>query len=293
MGELPSTLPAWLIPNVPFTLETLQIILPFSATMAAVGLLESMMTAQIVDDLTDTGSDKQREMKGQGIANIVTGFFGGMGGCAMIGQTMINVKTSGARTRLSTFLAGFLLLVLVVALGPIVEVIPMAALVAVMIIVAYSTFDWHSLKSLPHMPKSETTVMFATVIATVFSHNLAIGVVVGVLTATVLFARRVAHLVTVEGTLNDDATAITYFVHGELFFASSNDLVYQFDFANDPDEIVIDMTGAHIWDASTVAALDAIIYKYEKRNKNVEVIGVNEYSTTMRARLKGHLSSGH
>ncbi|MDP2288127.1 MAG: SulP family inorganic anion transporter [Actinomycetota bacterium] len=292
-GELPTSLPTLGLPDVPFTFETLSIIAPFALAVALVGLMESLMTAKLVDDITDTHSNKTRESCGQGIANIVTGFFGGMGGCAMIGQTMINVKTSGARTRLSTFLAGVLLLILVVALGPIVEVIPMAALVAVMIIVAYSTFDWHSLKSLPHMPKSETTVMLATVIATVFTHNLAIGVVVGVLTATVLFARRVAHLVTVESQLNDDGASITYHVHGELFFASSNDLVYQFDFTHDPDQVVIDMTGAHIWDASTVAALDAIIYKYEKRDKNVEVIGVNEYSTAMRTRLKGRLGSGH
>ncbi len=292
-GELPNGLPILGIPAVPFTFETLRIIAPFSIAMALVGLMESLMTAKLVDDITDTRSNKTRESWGQGVANIVTGFFGGMGGCAMIGQTMINVKVSNARTRLSTFLAGVFLMILVVALGDIVAVIPMAALVAVMIIVAYSTFDWHSLKSLRHMPKSETTVMLATVIATVITHNLAIGVITGVLTATVLFARRVAHLVTMTRKESDDGAMVTYEVHGELFFASSNDLVYQFDYVDDPDVIVIDLTGAHLWDASTVASLDAIISKYERHGKTVDVVGLNEHSTAFRARLDGRLPASH
>jgi len=292
-GELPGGLPILGIPAVPFTLETLRIIAPFALAMALVGLMESLMTAKLVDDITDTRSNKTRESWGQGVANIVTGFFGGMGGCAMIGQTMINVKASGARTRLSTFLAGVFLITLVVALGDIVAVIPMAALVAVMIIVAYSTFDWHSLKSLPHMPKSETIVMATTVVATVVTHNLAIGVITGVVTATVLFARRVAHLVTMTREVADDGEHVTYEVHGELFFASSNDLVYQFQYADDPHWIVIDLSGAHLWDASTVAALDAIVYKYEQRGKTVDVLGLNEYSTELRARLDGRLPTGH
>lgn len=290
-GDLPNGLPILGIPSVPFTFETLRIIAPFSIAMALVGLMESLMTAKLVDDITDTRSNKTRESWGQGVANIVTGFFGGMGGCAMIGQTMINVKVSNARTRLSTFLSGVFLLILVVAFGDIVAVIPMAALVAVMVIVAYSTFDWHSLKSLRHMPKSETIVMLTTVIATVISHNLAIGVITGVLTATVLFARRVAHLVTMTRKVSEDGVSVIYEVHGELFFASSNDLVYQFDYADDPDLIVIDLTGAHLWDASTVASLDAIIAKYERRGKRVEIIGLNEHSTAFRARLDGRLAS--
>lgn len=290
-GDLPNGLPILGIPSVPFTFETLRIIAPFSIAMALVGLMESLMTAKLVDDITDTRSNKTRESWGQGVANIVTGFFGGMGGCAMIGQTMINVKVSNARTRLSTFLSGVFLLILVVAFGDIVAVIPMAALVAVMVIVAYSTFDWHSLKSLRHMPKSETIVMLTTVIATVISHNLAIGVITGVLTATVLFARRVAHLVTMTRKVSEDGVSVIYEVHGELFFASSNDLVYQFDYADDPDLIVIDLTGAHLWDASTVASLDAIIAKYERRGKTVEIIGLNEHSTAFRARLDGRLAS--
>jgi SulP family sulfate permease len=292
-GELPGGLPILGIPAVPFTFETLRIIAPFALAMALVGLMESLMTAKLVDDITDTRSNKTRESWGQGVANIVTGFFGGMGGCAMIGQTMINVKASGARTRLSTFLAGVFLMILVVVLGDIVAVIPMAALVAVMIIVAYSTFDWHSLKSLPHMPKSETIVMVTTVAATVITHNLAIGVVTGVVTATVLFARRVAHLVTMTREVAEDGERVTYEVHGELFFASSNDLVYQFQYADDPHWVVIDLSGAHLWDASTVAALDAIIYKYEQRGQTVDVLGLNKYSRDLRARLDGRIPLGH
>jgi SulP family sulfate permease len=292
-GELPSGFPVLGIPTVPFTIETLRIIAPFAIAMALVGLMESLMTAKLVDDITDTHSNKTRESWGQGVANIVTGFFGGMGGCAMIGQTMINVKVSGARTRLSTFLAGVFLLILVVSLGDIVAVIPMAALVAVMIIVSYSTFDWHSLRTLRHMPKSETIVMAATVIATVFTHNLAIGVITGVLTASVLFARRVAHLVTMTRVVSEDGEHVTYEVHGELFFASSNDLVTQFHYNDDPRWIILDLSGAHVWDASTVAALDAIVYKYERRGKTVDVLGVNKHSAALRARLDGRLATGH
>ena len=237
-GALPDSLPSLFLPDVPFTLETLQVIFPFALAMAFVGLLESLMTAKLVDDITDTRSPKTREAWGQGVANIVTGFFGGMGGCAMIGQTMINVKASGARTRISTFLAGVFLLILVVALGDIVSLIPMAALVAVMIFVSVATFDWHSIRpaTLKALPKSETLVMAATVIVTVATHNLAIGVGVGVLVAMVLFARRVAHFVTVERTVAevDGGRTATYRVDGELFFASSNDLYTQFEYALDP-----------------------------------------------------------
>lgn len=292
-GALPDSLPSLFMPNVPFSMETLQIIFPFSLAMAFVGLLESLMTAKLVDDITDTRSSKTREAWGQGVANIVTGFFGGMGGCAMIGQTMINVKASGGRTRISTFLAGLFLLILVVVLGDVVSLIPMAALVAVMVFVSIATFDWHSIRpsTLKMMPKSETMVMVATVIVTVVTHNLAIGVGVGVLVAMVLFARRVAHFVTVERSvesLNGQETA-SYVVNGELFFASSNDLYTQFDYALDPDHVVIDMHGSHLWDASTIAALDAITEKYRKHGKNVEVVGLNEASTLMRQRLGGKL----
>jgi sulfate permease, SulP family len=292
-GALPDSLPVLALPVVPFTWETLSVIAPYALALALVGLIESLMTAKLVDDITDTHSDKTRESWGQGVANIVTGFFGGMGGCAMIGQTMINVKASGARTRLSTFLAGVFLLVLVVALGDVVARIPMAALVAVMIMVAVGTFDWHSLRTLRRMPKSETTVMLSTVAVTVATHNLAYGVGVGVLVAMVLFARRVAHVVDVTSVLDPDGTTKIYRVSGQLFFASSNDLVFQFDYAGDPDTVVIDLSAAHVWDASTVAALDAITAKYTSRGKTATIAGMNEPSRLRHAALAGNLSDAH
>ena len=296
-GDLPDTLPFLLLPDVPLTLETLQIIAPYALAMALVGLLESLLTAKLVDDITDTHSDKTREAWGQGGANIITGFFGGMGGCAMIGQTMINVKVSGARTRISTFSAGVLLLVLVVGFGDVVARIPMAALVAVMIMVAVGTFDWHSVApaTLRRMPKSETTVMVSTVVVVVATHNLAIGVAVGVLVAMTLFARRVAHLATTHRELVEDADGevhARYTVTGELFFASSNDLYTQFEYAEDPERVVIDLSASHVWDASTVASLDAIVTKYERKGKSVEIRGLDEHSTHMHDRLTGQLS-GH
>jgi sulfate permease, SulP family len=294
MGELPSTLPVLGLPAVPLTWATLALVAPYALGIALVGLIESLMTAKLVDDLTDTPSNKTRESWGQGVANIVTGFTGGMGGCAMIGQTMINVK-SGARTRLSTFLAGMFLLLLVVVLGDVVGLIPMAALVAVMILVSVSTFDWHSVApgTLRRMPKSETTVMLTTVAVVVVTHNLAYGVVAGVLTAMVLFARRVAHLVEVTSVTDPDGGEVIYSVHGEIFFASSNDLVYQFDYANDPDRVVVDLSHAHVWDASSVAALDAVTTKYARRGKTVEITGLNEASARMHDRLAGELAGAH
>jgi SulP family sulfate permease len=294
-GELPQSLPELFFPAVPFTLETLGIIAPYALGLAVVGLLESLMTAKLVDDITDTHSRKTREAFGQGGANILSGLFGGMGGCAMIGQTMINVKASGARTRISTFLAGVFLLILVLALGDIVAIIPMAALVAVMIVVSVATFDWHSIRpgTLKRMPKSETAVMLITVVATVWTHNLAIGVILGVIAAMLMFARRVAHFVTVTRTVDDERTVARYTVEGELFFASSNDLTTQFEYTHDPDRIVIDMTRSHIWDASTVAALDAVITKYDHLGKSVEFEGLNDTAAALQARLTGNLGAGH
>ncbi|WP_028270268.1 SulP family inorganic anion transporter [Arthrobacter sp. UNC362MFTsu5.1] len=298
-GQLPESLPSLFIPNVPLTLETFQILAPFALSMALVGLLESLMTAKLVDDITDTRSNKTRESWGQGVANIVTGFLGGMGGCAVIGQTMINVKGSGARSRVSTFLAGVFLLVLVVTLGGIVGLIPMAALVAVMIFVSAITFDWHSIapKTLKRMPKSETAVMLITVGTVVATHNLAIGVGVGVLAAMAMFARRVAHFATVERTeieLNGDTVA-TYTVDGELFFASSNDLYTQFEYARDAaptvDRVIIDFHASHLWDASTIAVLDAVTEKYRRHGREVELIGLNSASSQMRERLAGKLNA--
>ncbi|MGW4298427.1 SulP family inorganic anion transporter [Streptomyces sp. NPDC004376] len=293
-GELPSSLPVPGVPDVPFTLDTLKIIAPYALAMALVGLMESLMTAKLVDDITDTRSSKTRESIGQGIANIVTGFFGGMGGCAMIGQTMINVKVSGARTRLSTFLAGAFLMVLCIVFGPVVSDIPMAALVAVMVMVSFGTFDWHSIapKTLRRMPVGEITVMVITVIVVVATSNLAIGVVVGTLTAMVVFAKRVAHLANVTAVTSPDGETVVYSVTGELFFASSNDLVGQFDYAGDPGNVVIDLSAAHIWDASSVAALDAVETRYGQRGKTVEIIGLNVPSADLHGRLSGELP-GH
>ena len=293
-GELPNSLPSWFIPDVPFTLDTLQIIAPYAFAMALVGLLESLMTAKLVDDITDTHSDKTREGLGQGIANIVTGFFGGMGGCAMIGQTMINVKTSGARTRFSTFAAGVFLLILVVGLGDTVARIPMAALVAVMIMVSVGTMDWHSIHpgTLRRMPLSATTIMLTTVIVTVTTHNLAYGVILGVIVAMLFFARRVAHFTEVICIDNPDEDTCVYAVRGVLFFASSNDLYMQFNYADDPQNVIIDLSEAQIYDSSTVAALDAIVLKYHNKGKNVRIVGMNEPSQKWHS-LSGNLGAGH
>ncbi|WP_405194427.1 SulP family inorganic anion transporter [Streptomyces anulatus] len=294
-GALPSSLPMPGLPDVPFTLDTLTTIAPYAFAMALVGLMESLMTAKLVDEITDTHSNKTRESLGQGIANIVTGFFGGMGGCAMIGQTMINVKVSGARTRLSTFLAGAFLMVLCIVFGPVVSGIPMAALVAVMVMVSFATFDWHSIapRTLRRMPAGEIAVMLITVACVVITHNLAVGVVVGSVTAMVVFARRVAHLAEVTAVIDPDRTTVVYRVTGELFFASSNDLVSRFDYAGDPDRVVVDLSSAHIWDASSVAALDAIRTKYAQRGKTVEITGLNGPSARLHDRLSGELAAGH
>jgi sulfate permease, SulP family len=294
-GDLPESLPELLTPNVPLTMETFNIIAPFALAMALVGFLESLMTAKLVDEITDTHSQKTRESFAQGVGNVISGFFGGMGGCAMIGQTMINVKASGARTRISTFLAGIFLLILVVALGDIVAIIPMAALVAVMIMVSVATFNWHSIQpsTLKRMPRSETVVMLSTLAVVVWSHNLAIGVIVGVVIAMVAFARRVAHFASVTRTVggDDEIEAALYTVEGELFFASSNDLTTLFEYLEDPENVIIDLSGSHIWDASTVAALDTIQTKYESLGKTVYIKGMNDFSQLLHNKLAGNLGS--
>lgn len=283
-GELPDTFPGFGIPDIPWTFHTLGVIAPYAVALALVGLMESLLTAKLVDDITETHSDKTRESVGQGIANVVTGFFGGMGGCAMIGQTMINVKQAGARTRISSFLAGLFLIILSVSLSDIVGKIPMAALVAVMIVVAFTTFDWNSVRTLRVMPRSETVVLLVTVVATVVTDNLAVGVILGVLTAMVAFARRVAHLTRVERTGEG-----TYRVTGQLFFASSNDLVYQFDYAGDPAAVTVDFSATTVWDSSTVAALQGVREQYERRGKTVEFTGLDATSSGYLDRLEGRL----
>ncbi len=287
MGELPDTLPIFLWPEVPLNTETLLIILPYSAALAVVGLLESMMTATIVDDLTDTDSDKNRECKGQGIANIGAGLMGGMAGCAMIGQSIINVK-SGGRTRLSTLTAGVVLLLMVVFLSDWVSKIPMAALVAVMIMVSIGTFSWGSITSLKKTPLSSNIVMVSTVVVVVFTHNLAYGVFVGVLLAALFFANKIAHYLDVESTLSANGSVRTYTVIGQVFFPSAEKFVASFDFKEAVDRVVIDLTRAHFWDVTSVAALDKVIIKLRRDGTVVEVLGLNEASATIIDRFGVH-----
>lgn len=280
MGELPSTLPIFLLPDIPLTWETLQIILPYSVGIAAVGLLESLMTATVVDELTDTTSDKNQECVGQGVANTLTGFIGGMAGCAMIGQSMINVK-SGGRGRLSTFAAGVILLILIVGLGEWVSLIPMAALVAIMIMVSIGTFSWSSIKDLTTHPRSSSIVMLATVIVVVATHNLALGVFVGVLLSGIFFAWKISQIFRMSSTLSEDDLHRTYFVEGQLFFASVEDFVAAFDFKEALEKVTIDVTHAHIWDISSVQALDNVVLKFRREGAEVSLVGLNEASETI------------
>ncbi|NTF10730.1 SulP family inorganic anion transporter [Agrobacterium rubi] len=291
MGELPSTLPIFLIPQVPFNLETLLIILPYSAAVAAVGLLESLMTAQIVDDLTDTPSDKNRECVGQGIANTVTGFIGGMAGCAMIGQSIINVK-SGGRGRLSTLSAGAFLLFMILVLGDLVSQIPMAALVAIMIMVSIGTFSWSSIRKLKDHPRSSSVVMLATVAGVVLTHNLAIGVLIGVLMSAVLFSWKISQIFEVTSQLSQEGRHRTYVVEGQVFFASVDDFNKAFDFKEALDKVTIDVSRAHIWDISSVAALDMIVLKFRREGADVVIIGLNRASETIVDKLAIHDKPG-
>jgi SulP family sulfate permease len=292
-GALPHTLPVLGLPSVPLSLHTLGVVAPYSLALAFVGLLESLMTAKLVDDITETTSDKIREARGQGIANLVTGLFGGMPGCAMIGQTMINVRASGARTRLSTFSAGLFLLVLVVGLGDVISVIPMAALVAVMILVSVSTFDWHSISpvTLRRMPAGETIIMLVSVAGTLATRNLAVGVGLGVLTAMIAFARRAAHLLEVERILDPDGTTRIYSITGELFFASDQKLIDAFDYGGDPPAVIVDLSRAHLWDASAVAALDTITARYAKHGVAVQITGLDHESARLHRELSGRLAT--
>ncbi len=287
MGALPDTLPIFLLPDIPLNFETLKIIFPVSAGVAAVGLLESLMTATIVDDLTDTESDKNRECVGQGIANTATGFIGGMAGCAMIGQSMINVK-SGGRGRLSTFAAGVFLLFLIVVLGDWVKQIPMPALVAIMIMVSIGTFSWSSIRDIRHHPRSSSIVMLATVVVTVLTHNLAYGVLTGVLLSGIFFAGKIAQIFRITSELSPDGRQRTYRVEGQLFFASAPDFTAAFDFHEVLERVVIDVTHAHIWDISSVQALDMVVVKFRREGAEVEIIGMNEATETIVDKLAIH-----
>ncbi|KFX71544.1 sulfate transporter [Pseudomonas taeanensis MS-3] len=287
MGELPDTLPIFLWPEVPLNLETLAIIFPYAAALAVVGLLESMMTATIVDDLTDTSSDKNRECKGQGVANIASGLLGGMAGCAMIGQSVINVK-SGGRGRLSCLVAGSVLLLMVVFLSDWVSQIPMAALVAVMIMVSIGTFSWDSLRNLKSFPLSTNIVMLATVAVTVYTHNLAYGVFVGVLLAAMFFANKIGHFLYVDSEVDNDGSLRTYRVVGQVFFSSADKFTAAFDFKEALDKVVIDLSRAHFWDITAVAALDKVVLKLRREGTEVEVLGLNQASATIVDRFGVH-----
>ena len=291
LGDLPSALPVFALPQVPLTFETLQIIFPYSVALAAVGLLESLLTAQIVDDMTDTTSSKSQECLGQGASNIASGLIGGMGGCAMIGQSVINV-TSGGRGRLSTFVAGAFLLFLILVLDDLVRIIPMAALVAVMIMVSIGTFSWRSVLDLRRNPWPSSVVMLATVVTTVGTHDLAKGVLVGVLLSGVFFAGKVARLFEVRSTLSDDGTARTYHVLGQVFFASTEGFIAAFDFAEPLRKVTIDVSDTHLWDITAVGALDKVVLKFRREGAEVEILGMNEASATIVDQLAIHDKPG-
>ena len=295
MGALPDSLPGLSLPDIPWTLGTLQVILPFSITLAFVGLLESLLTAQLLDNLTDSGSDKNREARGQGVANVATGFLGGMAGCAMIGQSIINHR-SGGRTRLSTLASGLFLLILILALGDFVARVPMASLVAVMVMVSVSTFDWASIhpRNLRIMPRTETIVMASTVGIVILTHNLAYGVVCGVVLSAVFFVRHVSHLVRVTSVVDPDNVERLYAVSGQLFFASTNDLVHAFDYdAVKVKRVEIDFSGAHIWDTSAVVAVDAVVAKFAQRGITAELVGLNRHAARLHSNTTDSLSPQH
>ncbi len=291
MGKLPEGLPSIVLPNVPLTLETLQIILPYSLTMAAVGLLESLLTAQIVDDMTHSDSDKRRECAGQGTANIAAAFVGGMGGCAMIGQSVINV-TSGGRTRLSTFTAGLTLLILLAVLGPYVGRMPMPALVAVMIMVSIGTFSWNSIANLRRHPPTSSIVMVATVVVVVATHDLSLGVLTGVLLSGIFFAAKVQRMFEVRRDVARDGTRATYFVTGQIFFASVDRFTRSFQIDETAPEILIDVSGAHFWDISGVGALDKVIARLRREGRSVEVVGYNRASADIVDKFALHDKTG-
>jgi sulfate permease, SulP family len=291
LGALPSALPHFALPDVPLTFDTLRILLPYAATLAAVGLLESLLTAQIVDDMTDTGSDKNRECMGQGVANMASAVFGGMGGCAMIGQSVINVS-SGARGRLSTLVAGAFLLVLLVALQSLLAVVPVAALTAVMIMVSINTFSWRSLLRLRTNPLPSSTVMLVTVLVVVATKDLAVGVLAGVMLSGVFFAGKVSRLNQITSELAPDGKTRTYRVAGQVFFASAGTFQGAIDVLEPVERLVIDVHAAHFWDISAVAALDRVVTKARARGRTVEVVGLNAASTTLVERFGQHDKAG-
>jgi len=287
MGQLPQTLPIFLLPKIPLNLETLEIILPYSLTLAIVGLLASFLTASLVDELTDTPSDKNQEAKGQGLANIITGLFGGMAGCGMIGQSVINVQ-SGGRGRLSTFCAGIFFLIAILGLKDWVKQMPMATLVAIMIMVSIGTFRWASFKDFKRIPRSENIVMLTTMIIIIITRNFALGVALGIVMSTVFFTRKIAQLVFVDKGLKDHGNHRIYSVSGQIFFVSKEEFLEAFDFEEIVDRITIDLTNAHLWDQGAIATVDQIMLKFRRNGSEVELIGLNEASQTLFERLAIH-----
>ena len=289
-GELPTALPSFALPEVPFNLETFNIILPYSITLAIVGLLASFLTASLVDEFTDTPSDKNQEAQGQGIANMITGFFGGMAGCGMIGQSVINVQ-SGGRGRLSTLAAGIFLLIAILGLQTWVKQMPMAALVAVMIMVSIGTFRWSSFKNIRRIPRTDTAVMLTTMLVIIFTSNFALGVVVGIVMSTVFFSRKIAQLVFVDKMLSKDGSHCTYKVAGQIFFLSRDEFLEYFDFTELVENVTIDLTHAHLWDQGAVEVLDKAILKFRRNGAEVELIGLNEASATLMDKLTDYQKS--
>jgi SulP family sulfate permease len=287
MGELPDAFPVLALPQVPFNLETFKIILPYALSLSFVGLLESFLTANVIDDLTNTPSNKNQEAIGQGISNIIAGFFGGMAGCAMIGQSVINV-TSGGRTRLSTLSAGVFLFIGIIIVGDQIAQVPMAVLVSVMFMVSFSTFSWGSLKNIRRIPKSETAVMVTTVFITILTHNLAMGVIIGVALSTIFFSRKIADLTRIESELHENGTHRTYHVYGQVFFVSVENFLSGFDFTEKLETVHLDLTHAHLWDQSSVDVIDKIVFRFRKNGIKVDLIGMNEASATLIDRLALH-----
>ena len=286
-GALPTSLPIFSPPQVPLNFETLEIILPYALALSLVGLLESFLTANVIDDLTDTSSNKNQEALAQGTANIITGFFGGMAGCAMIGQSVINIR-SGGRARLSTLSAGIFLFLFILVFGKWVEQIPMAALVAVMIMVSISTFSWGSLINIRKVPKNETAVMITTVLITVLTHNLAIGVLIGVAMSAIFFSRKIANLIHVDSYLKEEDKERIYGIHGQVFFVSVDSFLSAFDFREKLERVTVDLTHAHLWDHSAVDAVDKVVLRFRKRGVEVKLIGLNEASATLLEKLATH-----
>jgi sulfate permease, SulP family len=283
LGQIKQALPSFLVPNIPLNWETFQIIFPTALALSIVGLLESLLTATIVDDMTDTDSSKNKEARGQGIANIVTGFFGGMAGCAMIGQSVINVK-SGGRGRLSTLVAGIFLMFLILVLGDWVVMIPMPALVGVMVMVSIGTFDWHSLRTLKRVPVSDSVVMIVTVIAVVATHNLSIGVFIGILLSAIFFVAKISK-VKVETHTDTETENMRYVITGQLFFASVTDFTNSFTYEAAQEHVILDFTNTHIWDDSAVAAIDKVVLKFKEKGASITLAGLNKDSEALMNRL--------